>query len=184
MGKTQLTMEYIKQHHNDYSAIIWLDARDESSLKQSFASTAQRILRKYSYLAYVKEATTSRDPDKTVEAVQRWLDELKNDRWLVVYDNYDDVDLSGHEEDRKSVGLAAEDGRNFDGEGQLGTVASKAYNIRPYFPETDHGAIIITTRLSKVKLGHSIQLGKLKNVDDSLAILASTSNRADLKQGK
>ncbi|KAK1624823.1 hypothetical protein BDP81DRAFT_474599, partial [Colletotrichum phormii] len=59
---------------------------------------------------------------------------------------------------------------------------SKAYDIRPYFPETDHGAIIITTRSATVKLGQLIRLSKLGDVNDSLAILESTSNRAHLSQ--
>uniref|UniRef100_A0A8H7TR42 DUF676 domain-containing protein n=1 Tax=Bionectria ochroleuca TaxID=29856 RepID=A0A8H7TR42_BIOOC len=37
MGKTQLTLEYIKRHSEEYSAVIWLNAKDETSLKQTFA---------------------------------------------------------------------------------------------------------------------------------------------------
>ncbi|KAK2052402.1 TPR-like protein, partial [Colletotrichum caudatum] len=59
---------------------------------------------------------------------------------------------------------------------------SKAYDIRPQLPETDHGAIIITSRSSTVRLGPLIRLRKLGDVDDSLSILDSTSNRANLSQ--
>ncbi|GJD03140.1 NB-arc and TPR domain protein [Colletotrichum higginsianum] len=33
MGKTQLSIEYMKRHCSDYSAMLWLNARDETSLK-------------------------------------------------------------------------------------------------------------------------------------------------------
>ncbi|KAK1656358.1 hypothetical protein BDP81DRAFT_364381 [Colletotrichum phormii] len=158
MGKTQLSIEYTKRHRNDYSAMLWLNARDETSLKQSLQQAAQRILREHPTVAYVQNVMINQDLDETTEAVKRWLGEARNDRWLVVYDNYDDV--------------------RFDRRGAY----SKAYDIRPYFPETDHGAIIVTTRSSTVKLGQLIRLSKLGDVNDSLAILESTSNRAHLSQ--
>jgi hypothetical protein len=43
MGKTQLAVEYAKRHRPEYSAIFWLEARDEASLKQGFAQVARRI---------------------------------------------------------------------------------------------------------------------------------------------
>ncbi|TDZ31723.1 hypothetical protein C8035_v001280 [Colletotrichum spinosum] len=64
------------------------------------------------------------------------------------------------------------------------TAGSTPYDIRAYLPETDHGAIIITTRSSMVKLGQSIRLKKLGDINDSLAILGSTSDRHDIRQGE
>ncbi|GKT49085.1 uncharacterized protein ColSpa_09266 [Colletotrichum spaethianum] len=45
MGKTQLAIAYTKRHRNDNSAVIWLNAKDETTLKQDFQQLAQRILR-------------------------------------------------------------------------------------------------------------------------------------------
>ncbi|KAK2022493.1 hypothetical protein LX32DRAFT_677191 [Colletotrichum zoysiae] len=183
MGKTQLSIEYARRHRSDYAATLWLNARDETSLKQSFQQAARRIAQEYPTVAYVQNAIANRDLDETTEAVKRWLDETGNDRWLIIYDNYDDVRFDG----RGGAGQSVKSVRE-----QSGTVASntseteaadsKAYDIRPYLPETDHGAIVITTRSSTVKLGQLIRLSKLGDVNDSLAILESTSNRAHLSQ--
>ncbi|KAK1992428.1 purine and uridine phosphorylase [Colletotrichum falcatum] len=173
MGKTQLSIEYARRHRSNYTATLWLNARDETSLTQSFQQAARRIAQEYPTVAYVQNAIANRDLDETTEAVKRWLDETGNDRWLIIYDNYDDVRFDG----RGGAGQSVKSVRE-----QSGTVASntseteaadsKAYDIRPYFPETDHGAIIITTRSSRVKLGQLIRL----------AILESTSNRTHLSQ--
>ncbi|WYZ34743.1 hypothetical protein EsH8_I_001019 [Colletotrichum jinshuiense] len=182
MGKTQLTIAYIKRHRGDYSAVIWLNARDETSLKQSFQRVAQRILHEHPYVVYVKNAIANRDLDETIAAVKRWLDEPENNRWLVVYDNYDDVKFDDGDDAEECIGWAAEETSLDPGEtNQPVAAVSKAYDIRAYLPETEHGAIIITTRSSIVKLGQCIRLQKLKDVNESLAILESTSNRTDLK---
>ncbi|OHW91055.1 ankyrin repeat protein [Colletotrichum incanum] len=184
MGKTQLTIAYTKRHRSDYSAVIWLNARDETSLKQSFYQTAQRILREYPSVAYLQMAITNRDFNEMIEAVKRWLDEAGNDRWLVIYDNYDDVRLDGRGGTDPSVRCVTEGGSDSGKSVQPKEADSKAYDIRPFFPEADQGAIIITTRSSKVKLGQLIRLSKLRDDNDSLAILASTSSRVYLAQGK
>lgn len=183
MGKTQLTIAYTKRHRSDFSATLWLNARDEASLKQSFERAAQRILREYPDVAYMNNAIKNRDLDDIVEAVKRWLDEPKNNKWLVVYDNYDDVRFDGHvnSEDRGEW-VAEEHGLDSD-EANQSPAVSRAYDIRAYLPDTNHGAIIITTRSSTVKLGQRIQLGKLKDINDGLAILASASKRTNLHQG-
>ncbi|RYP36282.1 hypothetical protein DL767_003435 [Monosporascus sp. MG133] len=96
MGKTQLTAAYAKRHRNDYSALFWLNARDETSLKQSFARVAERILGEHPSVVYAKNAMESRDLDEAVGAVKRWLDQPKNDGWLMIYDNYDNPTVEGH----------------------------------------------------------------------------------------
>ncbi len=62
--------------------------------------------------------------------------------------------------------------------------AAKAFDIRPFFPASSHGAILVTTRSLTVQLGEIVRLGKLQNIRDSLAILASTSHRQDLENGR
>ncbi|KAF4432818.1 Nephrocystin-3 [Colletotrichum fructicola] len=173
MGKTQLSIEYTKRHESDYSAILWMNARDETSLKHSFKQVAERIIREHQSVAYVQNAMAKQEPNETAEAVKRWLNEARNNRWLIVYDNYDDVKLWPVSEESLS---------HSDMIAQLEAVDSKAYDIRPYFPETDHGAILVTTRSSTAELGQLIQLSKLGDVNDSLEILQSTSNRANLAQ--
>ena len=45
VGKTQLTIAYAKQHKDNYSAIFWLNIKDEDSLRRSFAKVAKQIMR-------------------------------------------------------------------------------------------------------------------------------------------
>lgn len=179
MGKTQTTIAFAKKHHDEYSAVIWLDARDTTALKQSYQRLAQRITIETTSVAYIENALSNRDLDETVEAVKRWLDEPMNNRWLIIYDNYDDVKL--HNRGSRSGNAA---GGKVENENDTGEIVSKAYDIRPFLPETEHGAIVITTRSSSVRLGQRVQLRKLADLKDSLAILASTSGRTDLDKGK
>ncbi|KAH7118698.1 hypothetical protein B0J13DRAFT_196969 [Dactylonectria estremocensis] len=182
IGKTQLAIAYFKRHRTDYSTAIWLNARDESALKQSFARIAERIRRHDPSMTYVSGAVESRDADRIVEAVKRWLDEPPNDRWLLIYDNYDRPMLTNTNAIRsEQLDLSEEDHIDEAEKNHQDHADPKAFDLRQYLPETDHGAIIVTSRLS-VKLGQSIQLGKLKDISDSLEILASASHRDNIKQ--
>lgn len=165
--------------------MLWLNARGETSLRQSFQLAARRILREHPTVAYIQNAMVNQDLDETIEAVKRWLDEARNDRWLLVYDNYDDVKFNGEGGADQSALHITEESRTISSKtSQTKAADLKAYDIRPYFPKTDHSAIVITTRSSTVKLGQLIRISKLGDVKDSLAILKSTSNRAHLGQGK
>lgn len=177
MGKTQLAAAYAKRHREDYSSVFWLNARDETLLRQGFARAANRILRQHPSVVYIRNAVESRDPDEAVQAVKRWLDNSKNDRWLVIYDNYDNPSLGRDENGEPNEGRD----RDMDDDGDATVI--KSYDIRSFLPDVHHGAILITTRSSRVTIGHCIPLGKLKDLEDSLKILAHSSNRHDLNQG-
>jgi tetratricopeptide (TPR) repeat protein len=180
IGKTQLAIAYIKRHRLDNSAAIWLNAKDETALKQSFARAAEWILRHHPAVTYIAGALESQDLDETMKAVKRWLDEPMNNRWLLVYDNYDNPLLENHTE--KSLGDPSfiEEGAHGDDDEEL----ARAFDLRKYFPDTDHGAIVVTTRSSMVKLGQTVLLRKLDDIRDSLEVLASVSGREDLEEGK
>jgi hypothetical protein len=47
---------------------------------------------------HLKAVAEGSDLDKAVEAVKRWLSSAGNDRWLVIYDNYDTPKLPAHNE--------------------------------------------------------------------------------------
>ncbi|KAH9239089.1 hypothetical protein K456DRAFT_1860934 [Colletotrichum gloeosporioides 23] len=178
MGKTQTTIAYAKQHRHDYSAVIWFDASNETALRQSYQRAAQRIASGNASVVYVQNAVNSRDLDETVTAVKRWLEDPKNNRWFLVYDNYDDVEFRTQDSSKQTTRCVVT-----DTESNVRGTVSKAYDIRPYFPETEHGAISITTRSSSVgRLGQSIQLEKLCDIQESIEILASTSGRVDFSK--
>jgi len=158
-GKTQLSIAYAKRHKGNYSAIFWLNIKDERSLKQSFAKVAKQISRAHPSAIPVRNRETNQNLDEVVESVKAWLSLPNNTRWLIIYDNYDNPKLSGKTD-------------------------PTAVNIRKFLPESDHGSIIITTRSSKVGIGHCIQIGKLIDVRDSLEILSTMSRREGLVTGK
>ncbi|KAH6703052.1 kinesin light chain [Leptodontidium sp. MPI-SDFR-AT-0119] len=94
IGKTQLAAAYAKRHINNYSAIFWLNIKDEDTLKQSFVKNL----------------------DEVVDTVKTWLSLPNNTRWLMIYDNYDNPKLPG------KTDLAAVDIRMFIPESYQGSI--------------------------------------------------------------
>ncbi|KAF7555253.1 hypothetical protein G7Z17_g2323 [Cylindrodendrum hubeiense] len=182
IGKTQLVIKYLKNYHTNYSATIWLNASDEISLQQSFYRAAEKILRQYPALLFIKTAIASQGPHEIIRAVKRWLDEPDNDRWLLVFDNYDNPKLARED---WSVNDEENTNRGVDEQSaEEATTLTKAYDIRTFFPENYQGAIIIATRSSEIRIGESIFLKKFTEVEDSLAVLRSNSRRDDIENGK
>jgi hypothetical protein len=159
IGKTQLAVAYAKLHRADYSAIFWMNSKDENSLKRSFAKAVRQILQEHPMASWLSALDEDSDLDKVANAVKRWLDHPKNTQWLIIYDNYDNPKLRGNTE-------------------------PTAVDIRQYLPEVYHGSVVITTRSSQVNLGHRIQVGKLENVRDGLEILSHTSQRRSVMDGE
>jgi hypothetical protein len=152
IGKTQLTIAYMKQYKDSYSAVFWLNAKDKDSLKQSFAKIAKQILRDHPSASRLSNLDMNGNLDEVVEAVKGWLSLPKHTRWLLIYDNYDNPKIPSNSD-------------------------PTAIDIRKYFPESYQGSIIITTRLAQVKFGSQILIKKLTNIEDSLQILSNASGR-------
>ncbi|KAJ9635249.1 hypothetical protein H2199_008737 [Coniosporium tulheliwenetii] len=158
MGKTQLAVTYAKRHRDEYSAVFWLNSKDVDTLKQGFVSAAKRIFRDHPSLTYLKAVVESGNLDEAVDTIKRWLSNSKNNRWLLVYDNYDTPKLPECHE-------------------------PGAFDIKSFLPEGHQGAVIITTRSSQLKVGHLIPVKKLQNIDRSLEILSHASGRQGLSNG-
>jgi hypothetical protein len=159
IGKTQLSIAYAMRHRDNYSAIFWLNTKDKDSLKQSFAKVAKQILRQHPSAGRLSNLDIKEDLDEVVEAVKAWLSLPNNTRWLIIYDNYDDPKWASNKD-------------------------PTAVDIRKFLPESHQGSVIITTRSSQVKIGHRIQISKMKNLQDSLEILSHTSGRKGLELSK
>jgi hypothetical protein len=157
IGKTQLTIEYIRRHKEKYTAIFWLNTNDQDSLKLSFRDVAQQVL-KYHPSTSLLASVDLDDLDQVVYAVKAWLDLQENTHWLLIYDNYDNPKIRG----------------NLD---------RSAFDIRQFLPKSDQGSIIITTRSSRVSQGRRVNVQKLLDVKDSLEILSNTSGRKDIAEG-
>ncbi|KAH6703057.1 putative vegetative incompatibility protein HET-E-1 [Leptodontidium sp. MPI-SDFR-AT-0119] len=159
IGKTQLSIAYMKRHKDDYSAIFWLNIKDEDSVKQSFAKLAKQISREHPSAIPVSSQETKQNLDEVVESVKAWLSLPNNTRWLMIYDNYDTPKLCSR-------------------------MDPAAVDIRKFLPDSYQGSVIITTRSSEVRIGHLIQVRKLSNIRDSLEILSTVSRRQELKTGE
>src|SRR6266536_2973816 len=70
IGKTQLTVAYAKRHKNSYSAIFWLNIKDEDSLKQSYVKVAKQILREHPSASRLSNVDIKGDLDEVIDAVK------------------------------------------------------------------------------------------------------------------
>jgi len=84
IGKTQLAIMYAKRLRFSHSSILWLNAKDEVALQRSLRSLATRVI--------IPEPAGKLEPDQLWTYMSDWLSELDNNRWLLIFDNYDDPD--------------------------------------------------------------------------------------------
>ncbi|RII05523.1 hypothetical protein CUC08_Gglean010202 [Alternaria sp. MG1] len=157
MGKTQLAVEFARRHHHRFSSVFWLDGRSEDILKRSIASCAGRIpLGQIPETSRQYAADASADIDAVVKDVMDWLARPDNTAWLLIFDNVDrEYTTQGSDPD--------------------------AYDVRRYFSRTDHGSVLVTTRLARLEqLGDSQQLGKV-STEQGQAILENWYRKKDDK---
>lgn len=70
IGKTQLTVAYAKRHKDNYSAILWLNIKEEDALKQSFAKVARQILREYPSASRQSSIDMKENLDEVIDVVK------------------------------------------------------------------------------------------------------------------
>ena len=134
IGKTQLAIAYARKYQERYSAILWLNGNSYDTLLQSFSSFATHAGINGIQKSSIKVAAQGQKTLEEAKAVLQWLARKENHGWLMIFDNVDREDHTENED-------------------------SEAYNIESFFPDTDHGSILITTRLS-----HLGQLGTQSKV--------------------
>jgi hypothetical protein len=140
MGKTQLCVEYVRQHKGDFTAVFWLDGSSKDALRQSLASAAAKVVRKAPSSAD-QPAHSNHDVNESIAAVLQWLSSEANTRWLLVLDNIDR-----------------------EWQGASGRADPQAYDYKDYLPPADHGNVLITTRLGRLqRSGASLRLGEVDN---------------------
>ncbi|KAH6974923.1 hypothetical protein EDB80DRAFT_881846 [Ilyonectria destructans] len=137
VGKTQLAIDFARRHQATFSSVFWLDGRSEDRLRGSIAGCVNRIPKGQipSTGRNQSEAHGKDDLDAAVASVMEWLARRDNGDWLLIFDNVD--------QDHDQGGVTG------------------AYDLRRYLPG-DHGAILVTTRLSRLaQLGESRRLAKV-----------------------
>jgi len=152
IGKTQLAAEFARKHHHVFSSVFWLDGESEASLKLSFANMTQRLPQDEltaDGVEMLKRSTI--DFDVAVHECLRWLSLATNQRWLLIFDNVD---------------------RDYYNKDDV-----QAYNVKMYFPSTDYGSILVTSRLaSRQRLGTGLKVGTVE-MEQARAILESNAGR-------
>ncbi|KAF3932660.1 hypothetical protein ABW19_dt0201696 [Dactylella cylindrospora] len=135
MGKTQIVLEYAYRHHRDYGAVFWISAASNDSIRTSFTTTMQRIIREQARITW-PESTPDHEAlalklgiagsidsqgniivdSETANNIQialfRWL-QLSSTKWLLIFDNADDLET---------------------------------VDLQKYLPNHGNGAILITSR--------------------------------------
>ncbi|KAI7081867.1 hypothetical protein KC356_g8821 [Hortaea werneckii] len=153
IGKTQLAIAYARRHRDAYSAIFWLNMQDASSAGRSLILFARRVLQHHPCAPYLSQVDLAGSPDEIAVAVMAWLSMVDNTRWLAICDNYDNPRIGGNTD-------------------------SAAVDIRDFLPQAFQGSVIVTTRSSLVKIGRSMPVRKLVEVQEAVEILSNNSNRS------
>lgn len=83
MGKTQLAIAYARQYRSSYDSIFWLNATSEPSLQASLRRLAVR------FVAVQEMERLSNN--QVLGRVHEWLSHSCNTRWLLIFDNYDEL---------------------------------------------------------------------------------------------
>lgn len=135
IGKTQLSIEFAREHHKSYSAVFWVDGSTKERLKRSIADLASRLPQhQVSEItrSYLQEESSNLDD--VVEEMLKWLSQPSNDQWLLIFDNVD----------REFLAPSGD---------------PEAFDVREYFPKADQGSILITSRLTSLwQLGNHMKL--------------------------
>lgn len=153
IGKSQLAIEYAKKHRYDYTAVFWLNAKTEDTLKRSFAAGAARLPKKHFDQELLRGSQDQQALGVILHEMKAWLNLPDNHRWLLIFDNVDNPKISENKD-------------------------QDAYDVRSYFPETHQGSILVTTRWSTLSIGHLLEVAKLSTAADSVSLLEETSCRA------
>ena len=157
-GKTQLSVAYARKHRADHTAIVWLNGQTQDSLKQSIAGFARSLLaNQLPEPVQDNLQQGSEELGKLIDEVLEWFGKPGNTQWLLIYDNVDrDAPDEAHD--------------------------PEAYDIRRYFPNSDHGSIIITTRRLQLRhLGDELKVNTM-TTEEGMELLRNSLG--DFRDGK
>jgi hypothetical protein len=157
IGKTQLVIEFVRKNHQRYSAVFWLNGSSRDTLCQSLVNIARRLPQDELTADIVQELGNPKtDLEAMIRGVQQWLSLPSNRQWLLIFDNIDRDYKNGQD--------------------------SQSYDVKDFFPNADHGSIIITSRLSILqRYGTGSKLGI---VDDEQAITILENNADRVIRGE
>ena len=132
IGKSQIARKFATLHQHDYKSIFWANATSEQSLKTSMSKIAERVPLAKALNAEGRVGSGTGEIAMAITVVTEWLNEHKNDRWLLVLDN---ADNQNHASDNDNQSQALVD----------------AYDIFHYLSLSSHGTVLITSRLASLR---------------------------------
>ena len=132
-GKSQLAIEYAKNHQEDYTAIFWLNVKTEDTLKRSFVDRARRLPKRYFSQKLLHVSQNEEALGVMLQEMKAWFDLPGNYRWLLIFDNVDNPKIPNNTD-------------------------PGAYDIRSYFSENYRGSILLTTRWKALSIGDFIEV--------------------------
>lgn len=113
MGKSQISIEYAYRYSSSYTSVFMIDTTSQATLSRSAFTTAEQLVSHYKSQwgnakpdfnrlgaqlnlsgcidEHCRLLETS-PPDLIMKAVKSWLSNAENVGWLVVFDNYDDIE--------------------------------------------------------------------------------------------
>ncbi|EPS36659.1 hypothetical protein H072_9789 [Dactylellina haptotyla CBS 200.50] len=115
MGKTQIALEYAYRYHHEYTTVFWVYAASEETIRTSFIDIMQRIVREQARVTWPESSpkyqviasklgipglidetgvvcADSKVIDRIRSALFHWLQLPHNRRWLMIFDNADDLE--------------------------------------------------------------------------------------------
>ena len=140
-GKTQLAIKFARKSQNIFSSTFWLNGDSKESVRQSVAQIARQLPENQIPDSCRKFSPSPEELDEIIRNVLTWFNQHDNRRWLLIFDNVD-RDTSPEIND------------------------SQSYDLEDFFPEFDHGSILITTRLRQLRQhGQDRQLGRMSDLE-------------------
>ena len=139
IGKTQLVLELIYRMRDRYKSclVIWIPATNIESLYQAYLDVARQL----------KIPGSDEDKADAKKLVQGYLSKESTGRWLLVFDNADDVNM------------------------WITQSGPRSGHLIDYLPRSEQGCIVFTTcdRKTAVKLAHQ-NVVEVPGMDEDVAI--------------
>ena len=138
IGKTQLAVAFARKYQKTYSSTFWLNGGSKDQVRESLAKIAQRLPEgQISEFSRTYAKASGDDLDTVINEVHNWFSQPANNQWLLIFDNVD-RDHSPEQND------------------------PHAFNVEDYFPDADHGSILVTSRLRRLgQYGDSLELTRV-----------------------
>ncbi|KAL4744045.1 P-loop containing nucleoside triphosphate hydrolase protein [Aspergillus similis] len=85
IGKTQLAIHFARKHKDDFTAIFWLNGKNQSSMLSSLSTCLSQIQDQPGNTKTINEE----EAEQRARQVLQWLAKPDNTRWLIIIDNVD-----------------------------------------------------------------------------------------------